>query len=246
MPATAPLVESAKAAKQASVHVSEIFSSIQGEGTELGKAHLFVRLYGCHLQCRFCDTPETVTGLQPPKFRPPSFRFLEADERIENPCSAEQLYTLIQKAEVEHGPHDAVAITGGEPLIQAQFLTRLLPLIREGGQRIYLETSGDLVGALAVVQPWIDIIAMDLKLPSSAGQRPRWRLHRDFLAKALEGTASLTIKVVVHNTTTDADICEARNLVGVIGPICNSPRIGNGLNGVGLGGMFSDRSDKNI
>lgn len=39
---------------------------------------------------------------------------------------------------------------------------------------------------------------------------------------------------------------EARNLVGVIGPICNSPRIGGGLNGGGLGGMFSDRSDKKI
>ena len=59
---------------------------------------------------------------------------------------------------------------------------------------------------------------MDLKLPSSAGQRPRWRLHRDFLAKALEGTASLTIKVVVNNTTTDADICEARNLVAEFAP----------------------------
>jgi|TARA_B110000285_G_scaffold34944_1_gene37333 hypothetical protein len=45
---------------------------------------------------------------------------------------------------------------------------------------------------------------------------------------------------------TPGNECEARNLVGVIGPICNSPRIGNGLNGVGLGGMFSDRSDKNI
>ncbi len=45
---------------------------------------------------------------------------------------------------------------------------------------------------------------------------------------------------------TPGNECEARNLVGVIGPICNSPRVGNGLNGVGLGGMFSDRSDKNI
>jgi|APSaa5957512535_1039671.scaffolds.fasta_scaffold39867_2 hypothetical protein len=41
---------------------------------------------------------------------------------------------------------------------------------------------------------------------------------------------------------TPGNECEARNLVGVIGPICNSPRIGNGLNGVGMGGMFSDRS----
>jgi len=41
-------------------HVSEIFVSFQGEGPHAGRRHLFVRLGGCPLRCRYCDTPESL------------------------------------------------------------------------------------------------------------------------------------------------------------------------------------------
>ncbi|MBI2447469.1 MAG: 7-carboxy-7-deazaguanine synthase QueE, partial [Candidatus Omnitrophica bacterium] len=36
--------------------ISEIFSSIQGEGLYLGKRQIFVRFYGCNMRCAYCDT----------------------------------------------------------------------------------------------------------------------------------------------------------------------------------------------
>ena len=41
--------------------VNEIFHSIQGESTYAGLACVFVRLTGCNLRCRWCDTPYPVT-----------------------------------------------------------------------------------------------------------------------------------------------------------------------------------------
>ena len=37
-------------------YVSEIFSSVQGEGPHVGERHLFIRFCGCHRACQFCDT----------------------------------------------------------------------------------------------------------------------------------------------------------------------------------------------
>src|SRR5262249_61552631 len=41
-------------------NVSEVFVSLQGEGTHAGRRHLFVRFGGCPLRCRYCDTPESL------------------------------------------------------------------------------------------------------------------------------------------------------------------------------------------
>lgn len=199
-------------------YVSEIFSSVQGEGPNIGRHHLFVRLYGCHLQCRFCDTPETVTSLQPKQYRPSAIRMHQTDVTVPNPVDPTQLSELIGRVDRAEGPHDALAFTGGEPLLQADFLAQLLPQLQADGHRIYLETAGDLTAALAKVSPWIDVIAMDIKLPSSAGQNPRWQHHRDFLTEALRSDAFVFIKTVVNSTTCDQDIEAARDLVADLAP----------------------------
>ncbi len=40
--------------------ISEIFSSIQGEGLYLGKRHIFVRFFGCNMRCAYCDTMPSI------------------------------------------------------------------------------------------------------------------------------------------------------------------------------------------
>ena len=46
-------------------HINEVFSSIQGEGTLIGRRQVFIRFSGCNLDCNYCDTS---------KSRDPSFR----------------------------------------------------------------------------------------------------------------------------------------------------------------------------
>ena len=72
-------------------YLSEIFSSIQGEGPYVGERHLFVRFCGCHRSCIFCDTVLERTEAVRVEKVPGSGNF----EQIPNPLAASQLLEII-------------------------------------------------------------------------------------------------------------------------------------------------------
>lgn len=153
--------------------INEIFYSYQGEGPYQGLPQVFIRFSGCNLGCNFCDT----------------------DHSFYREYSVEQLLNQIPDVEVH-----SISITGGEPLCQVDFLAELLPRL---GRKIYLETNGTLVEGLKRVLPFVDIIAMDFKLPSSTGQRAFWDEHREFLKIGL--VKDIFVKVVITENTTLED-----------------------------------------
>ena len=174
--------------------IIEVFSSVQGEGVFVGQPHLFVRFWDCNLKCAYCDT----------EYRGPYTEMTRAE-----------LEGRVSELLVEQGPHEAVSLTGGEPLLWWQFLTGFLPWLRQMGQRTYLETNGTLPTALEAVLPWVDVIAMDLKPPSSTADRAVWHEHAAFLdvARRAVRPPNLFVKVVVTPQTTDADIVQAAALL---------------------------------
>lgn len=100
--------------------ISEIFYSVQGEGSLTGVPSVFVRTSGCNLRCAWCDTPYASWD--------PEGRQM----------SVEQIY--------EEGirPHRAakhVVLTGGEPMV-AKGMAELAVLLREKGYHITIETAG--------------------------------------------------------------------------------------------------------
>lgn len=111
---------------------------------------------------------------------------------------------LLEQIKKYQRPNCVVTYTGGEPLIQKDFLKEFLPLARKNNFKNYLETNGTLPEALAEVIDFVDVVAMDVKLPSSSGQGPFWDKHSDFLKIAQQKDAF--VKVVVCNSTEDADI----------------------------------------
>lgn len=131
--------------KQAAVRVTEIFLSIQGESVRAGLPTVFIRLTGCPLRCRYCDTAYAFHG----------------GRRI-----------AIDAVLNEVGRHGVacVTVTGGEPLAQPQCLS-LLSALCDRGYRVSLETSGAL--DVAAVDARV-MKVMDWKTPGS-GEHARNR-----------------------------------------------------------------------
>lgn len=101
-----------------SLQVNEIFYSIQGESTYAGRPCVFVRLTGCHLRCRWCDT---------------TYAFYEGAQR-----SVEQVLEQVRAYKCP-----LVEITGGEPLLQEEVYPLIDRLLLEGYE-VLIETGGGL------------------------------------------------------------------------------------------------------
>src|SRR5882757_3586568 len=97
-------------------YVSEIFSSFQGEGLFAGRRHLFLRLGGCNLRCGYCDTPDSLERTEACRVHQLDGSALDKP----NPLSPREVSELLEPFLSVPGLH-ALAITGGEPLVQAGF-----------------------------------------------------------------------------------------------------------------------------
>jgi 7-carboxy-7-deazaguanine synthase len=123
----------------ATVSVCETFVSIQGESTYAGLSCYFIRLAGCNLRCRYCDTTYAY-----------------------NPGLDAPIPDLV--AECRANPAAIVEITGGEPLLQPGFRELATALRDQGGKPVLVETNGSLdISAI----PAGVIAIMDIKCPGS-------------------------------------------------------------------------------
>lgn len=112
-----------------SLPVSEIFTTVQGEGPSLGRLAGFVRLMGCNLACTWCDTPYTWDA---------SRYDLRAQGR-RMPVDDIAVGALVGGARL-------VVITGGEPLLHRHTAgwARLLQTLQAAGVEVEVETNGTL------------------------------------------------------------------------------------------------------
>lgn len=130
----------------ATLRVSEIFHSLQGESTRVGLPTTFVRLTGCPLRCVWCDTEYAFAGGQ-----------------------VMNIAQVLERVAALGCP--TVCVTGGEPLAQKACLP-LLTALCDAGYSVSLETSGAL--DIAGVDPRVSRI-VDLKAPGSGeAGRNRW------------------------------------------------------------------------
>lgn len=168
--------------------ISEIFQSIQGEGPYAGVRQVFVRFFRCHMHCVWCDTPAAIG---------------DAGQNYETLALEDVWARVTALAARCH----SVSLTGGEPLLQKDFLAAFLPRLKTAGLPAYLETSGVCFEALAGVVRDVAMVAMDIKLPSSTGCAPLWREHEAFLdvLNTAPGTEYF-VKAVVSVDTVPGDI----------------------------------------
>ena len=129
--------------------ITEIFKSIQGEGTRAGLPCIFVRLTGCNLRCTWCDTAYAFHG--------------------GTKMSVEQVLARVdglagpQNANGSRATAPLVELTGGEPLLQEEIYP-LAERLLSTGYTVMIETSGErFVGQL----PGEVIKIVDVKCPDS-------------------------------------------------------------------------------
>ncbi|MDP8299036.1 MAG: 7-carboxy-7-deazaguanine synthase QueE [Candidatus Tantalella remota] len=161
--------------------ISEIFLSYQGEGPFVGSRQLFVRFYGCNLNCEYCDTS------------------LESYK-----CFSRE--ALLGKVLDFDDDYNELTLTGGEPLLHADFIRGFLTLFkRHRDHKVYLETNGTLPEKMKKIIDLVDTIAMDVKLPSSSGSKSgMWNEHAESIDIAAQ--KELVVKAVVTASTTMDDI----------------------------------------
>jgi len=193
-------------------NVSEIFVSFQGEGPHAGRRHLFVRLGGCPLRCRYCDTPESLVPTS-------ECRTLEPDgvRRVANPLSPADLGREVHRLSALAPPLHAIAVTGGEPLVQADFLISWLET-REAHPPVMLETAGILPERLRRVLPWVRWVSLDFKCPSNTGEAARWDEHEACVREALAAGRELYVKMPVDDDTSAEEVVHGARLLAATAP----------------------------
>ena len=105
----------------------------------------------------------------------------------------------------------SVSLTGGEPLMQKDFLKAFLPFLKKNGLKTFLETNGTLPEELGEVIDQVDIVAMDFKLPTSNSGRDFWSEHDEFLR--VSRAKEVFIKAVISQKTGIADIMNMVNII---------------------------------
>lgn len=124
-----------------SLIINEIFGSIDGEGIRTGELATFIRLAGCNLRCRYCDTSYALQINQGTE--------LTIDE-------------IINK--VKEIGYKNITLTGGEPLLQKNSI-KLIDKLIKNNFNVNIETSGSID-----ITPLLDkevIITLDYKTISS-------------------------------------------------------------------------------
>lgn len=163
----------------ATFQISEVFTSIQGEGEVIGIPSHFIRLYRCDLTCSWCDSKYT---------------WLRQDQAVEGKDYTVMGVDELLKWLAKELKVPLVTITGGEPMLQP--ILPLVAALETQGYQVVIETNGRYTpeqALLDVVHHW----AVSPKL-KNAGMEVHWG-PLDWLGK----TQNYYLKFVVCNPPID-------------------------------------------
>ncbi len=206
--------------------IEEVFNSIQGEGTHVGTRQVFVRFQKCQLHCAYCDTPGSRSITAHCRIERTSGK---RDFRsVKNPVSRDFLIETIQELWSPSTRH--ISLTGGEPLIHADFIREL-----DAGHPLYLETNSGFPDEARKLKDVIAIASCDIKLPEHEPTQ-----HYDELLKneletisIFNGSAETFVKIVVLPETTKRSLSAAvngivsvdRNIPLILQPVTSEKRV---------------------
>lgn len=170
------------------IHSIESMGLVDGPGIRT-----VVFLQGCHLRCRYCHNPDTweIGGQRAKQMTP--------EKLVERLCRFKPYY----------GETGGVTFSGGEPLLQKDFLLEVLPLCRAAGIHVCLDTAGYGIGGYEEILALTDLVLFDVKHITEEGYRRVTGQERQeslrFLETAQRMGTPLWIRHVVVPGLTDGE-----------------------------------------
>ena len=165
--------------------------SFQSLGTVDGPGIRFVVFFqGCHLRCKCCHNPDT-------------WAYSEGTEH-----TAEEIVSKVLRYREYFGKEGGITLSGGEPLLQADFAREIFTLCHENGINTCLDTSGSiLTDAVKALLAQTDRVLLDIKYTSEELYRENvgctLQSALDFLAYLNEHRIPVTIRQVIIPTVND-------------------------------------------
>jgi organic radical activating enzyme len=132
--------------------LAEIFYSVQGEGAWTGTPAVFVRLAGCNLNCRFCDTDYSLKSFASPA-------------------------EIVARVRALGGDCPMVVLTGGEPFAQSES-SGLIEALRADGRRVHVESNGTIAVPLPA-DVWLTVSPKERLHPAMAARADEVKLIVD-------------------------------------------------------------------
>ena len=150
---------------QGRIHSIETFGSVDGPGVRF-----VVFLQGCHLRCKFCHNPDTWDP------KAPGIQTMEAKDLLKRALRYKTYW----------GDKGGITVSGGEPLLQMDFLIELLTLAKENGVHTAIDTAGQpftreepFYSKFLELMEVTDLVLLDLKNIDREGHKKLTGLYND-------------------------------------------------------------------
>lgn len=188
-------------------HITEIFSSFQGEGPYAGKRQIFIRFAGCHFSCFYCDT----SSARDPKPRFCNLLLLNKETYSKrNPLSTNAVIDCVK--DLLTPDLHSISYTGGEPLTSHSFVKEIATEAKVVMHlKNFIETNGYSATAFAslVDSKCFDFASIDIKLMShrAVEEKDYENLYSNAMdcvkISADRGIETIVKIVVIRNTAVD-------------------------------------------
>lgn len=180
------------------VSLSEIFTSVEGEGIYFGTKTMFVRLAGCHLKCFWCDTPYALSMKDGREYELSDVLKMIDDNLVQNTYK--------------------VNFTGGEPLLQHRAVYEMAKHVKSKGLRTYIESACYDAARFREILSLMDICKVEFKLSDSEvvdAKHRRQLLENELrcLEEAVKNKKATYIKVVVSSLSDKKEFEELVEMV---------------------------------
>ena len=124
---------------QGSVASIETMSSVDGPGIRT-----VVFMSGCKKRCLYCHNPEMFQMTKPN-------------------YEAKELFNKLKRYKNYFGKKGGITFSGGEPLLQTNFLIEVCKLLKQENIHVAIDTAGDYIGNIEELLKYVDLIILDIK-----------------------------------------------------------------------------------